>query len=110
MSEKLNLPEVPVEEKESFFESVRTKLAVAFVAVVGVIAYFTGIFPELQAPMIDLEVAKVFINGVALVITGLLVGRSMRNTPTGSGSVLTLVSELLAMLVKANKEPFPKEE
>lgn len=91
------------------FASTRTAVAAAVIAVAALIAYFAGLFPGWQVPVINQALAEQLINVLAMVGTALIVGFTVRN-PKGGVDWMGVFNTLVEVLKVAGVIQTPPQE
>ncbi len=93
-------------DTKNIFQSTRTAIAGVVVGVIALLAYFGGLFPEWQVPVIDKGLAEQLINALAIVGSALVVGFTVRK-PGGGFDVQGVLDALIQILQAAGVIPTP---
>lgn len=73
-------------DKEKLFASVRTKIAAVATAVVTLITFLSGLFPDVLAGFeVDPEKLAMLVDFITWVVVAVVIGRTFRNTPMSGG-------------------------
>lgn len=95
-----------MENNTNNFKFTRAAISSAVFAVAALIAYLGGLFPEWQVPVIDNGLAEQLINFLAIVVSALVLGYTVRK-PGGSVDVQGLLKSLIEILQAAGTLPTP---
>lgn len=95
---------------KELFLSTRTYVAAAITAVAALIAYFAGLFPEWQAPLMDKELAETLINLLSAIGAVLVLAFTFRKPNGGGVDIPALLAALVEILQGAGVLPAPPQE
>ena len=92
---------------KNLFLSTRTYVAAAVTAVMALIAFFAGLFPEWKAPVLDPAMAQSLITFLAIVCSAAVLAFTIRKPNGGGVDVPALLAALVEVLQGAGILPAP---